>query len=159
MNIELLRLDNNEKSARGAIYIDGVLQCWTIEDPIRKEKIKAETGIPAGTYEIKFRDEPDSPKNQRYRNKYDWFRWHLWLQNVPNYQYVYIHIGNTPEDSEGCILVAADWDWSRKNFIGNSTNTFKTLYLKVLAAMDRGEKVEIRIRNVFESIGQKVLSE
>ncbi len=158
MDIQHLRLDNNKTSCRGAIYIDTIFYGVTMEDPVRTEKIPKITAIPAGEYEVIFRDEP-STKREQYRAKYDWFHNHLWLQNVPGYQWVYIHIGNYPKNSDGCLLVNNILYSDDNSKEGQSTDAFRKFYLKVKSALDKEENVKIIIKNVFQAVGQEILSE
>jgi len=154
--ITSFRLDNNSISCRGVIYIDSELFGITMEDPIRDKKIPAITGIPAGSYKIKYQEEP-TKLTVKYRNLYDWFNNHLMLVDVPGYQSVYIHIGNYPRNTDGCILINNILTASDPSMCGQSTDAFRKFYLKVSAAINRGDDVEIEIRNSFARIGQEII--
>ncbi len=119
--------------------------CYTLEDIGRDEKVHGQTRIPAGLYEVKYR-EVVSAKTEQYRKKYPFFKWHLELQDVPNYQYVYIHVGNKAADTEGCILVGSSWD-GKSPFIGSSGVAYSALYPMVKSALERRESVFIDIRD------------
>ena len=65
------------------------------------------------------------------------------LENVPGYEGILIHSGNTAEDTEGCILVG------QNKVVGkviNSKATFLQLYDKMYAAYQKGENIEITIK-------------
>jgi len=163
MKITVLRIDNQSSSTkpiscRSLAYIDGVLECGIIEDPVREKKIAKITAIPAGVYEVKLRKEI-TPKTQDYRDKYDWFNWHLHIQDVPGYSGIYCHIGNYPSNSDGCLLCNNIFYADEPSKMGQSTDSFRKFYQKVVAALEGGDKVMIDIRNVFESIGQNIIPE
>ncbi len=124
---------------------------FTLEDEFRKKKVKGETRIPAGTYEIRYR-KILSPMTKRYRNKFPWFAWHLQLQNVPNFKFIYIHPLNREDQTDGCIGVGSICHLNRDEdgFIGNSVNTFEKLYRWISAELDKGEKVTIEIRDSIQ---------
>ena len=145
--LELLRLNDNGDSTTGVLRRDFKFECYTLEDQFQQSKISGETRIPAGRYEIKFR-EVLSGLTQTYRNKYDWFTWHLELQDVPGFQYVYIHIGNDDDDTDACILVGDSQSSNanmQRGFIGHSRNAFKRLYLELSRTLNSGQKVFITI--------------
>jgi len=146
MEIKLFRYALNNDSTLGALHIDGEFACLTLEDPKRAVKIKGETAIPAGTYDVILREEP-TPMTMKYREKYDFFNFHLWIKNVPNYEYVYIHIGNDIDDTDGCVLVGdqVTFNIARDEFLGYSTRAFQRVYTKIKTALDRDEKVKLRI--------------
>lgn len=94
----------------GDLFIDGMFFCNTIEDVVRqlpatcpdtpkgrncscKEKVYAETAIPAGTYKILIEY---SPRFKRQLPR---------IQDVPHFIGILIHSGNTAKDSAGCIIV------------------------------------------------------
>ena len=65
------------------------------------------------------------------------------LLNVPGYEGVLIHPGNTALDSAGCLLVGKN---TIKGKITQSKETFAKLYKEMKAASDKGEKIEIEIK-------------
>ena len=76
---------------------------FTLEDEFRKEKVKHETRIPAGTYAIEFRTEGGF--HERYLKKYKspFHRGMLHLQDVPGFEYILIHSGNHDGHTSGCL--------------------------------------------------------
>ena len=55
------------------------------------------------------------------------------LLNVPEFEGVRIHSGNSNHDTEGCILVGKT---RSKDFIGQSRKAFDTLFEKMQKAKD-----------------------
>jgi hypothetical protein len=146
MKITVVRTDFEEKFIRGLWYFDDDAEpfCYTCEDIERPVKIKHETAIPYGSYEIKFKNALTG-MTIKYQSKYeDFFSFHLELQNVRNYTSVYIHVGNSQRDTSGCILVGYGKGGSRYP-ITNSTKAFRDMYIKVSAALHRGEVVTLDI--------------
>lgn len=146
MEIKLIRVQANKNATLGVMYNGMKFVCYTLEDEKREFKIKGETRIPKGEYEIKFR-EVMSPKTEHYRRRFSWFTWHLELQNVPNFKYIYIHIGNSDDDSDGCILVGNSADSNRFK-IWNSSNAFEKLYKVISEKLKSEEKVTIKIYDI-----------
>lgn len=104
MDLRLERLVSDRESTAGALFVDGKFMCWTLEDGFRAEKVAKETRIPAGAYRIKLRTE--GGMHPRYQARFgNLHQGMLWLQDVPNFEWVYLHVGNTHEHTEGCILV------------------------------------------------------
>jgi hypothetical protein len=144
MELKLQRLDKGGQSTLGGLYIvEGLmswLECFTCEDESRITKVDGKTRIPAGRYEIKLRT--DGGMNERYMSRFDDHRGMLWLQSVDNFEWVYIHIGNTHEDTEGCILVgsgATHDNISGGGCITDSTTAYQRLYSKIIDAINNGQ--------------------
>lgn len=104
MKLTLKRIFLGETYTIGKLYIDGVYRCDTLEDKVidtdksgrfegNEKKVYGETAIPYGTYEVIITLSP------RFR------RWLPELKNVPHFESIRIHSGNTVEDTHGCILV------------------------------------------------------
>ena len=126
------------------------LHSYTCEDQRQNKKIAGETRIPAGVYEIKLRH--GSPMSNRYDSRYSDIDHSgmLWLQEVPNFSYVYMHSGNNDDDTEGCILVGYTGNIDIANGggnIGRSSLAYKDLYKKVHPVLMAGEKVYIEIKD------------
>ena len=124
---------NKETYTIGHLFVDGEYFCDTLEDTNRglddsmttaeilKRKVKGRTAIPRGTYEVKL------TKSPRF---------------VKGFEGVRIHSGNTPEDTEGCILVGLN---KIKGQLVESRSTFDRLYRAMAAEVQRGKKVFIEI--------------
>lgn len=146
MNLQLIRYSMSESSTLGMLFIDGYFSCYTLEDAAREEKIPGETCIPAGMYGITLRKE--GGQNHRYSQKFpNMHKGMLHLLNVPNFKYVYIHFGNTKEDTEGCILVGdgANNNQVEEGFVSSSVKAYQGIYKIIVDAIEDGEGVWIEI--------------
>lgn len=81
--------------------------CFVVEDGYRKVKVKGETRIPSGRYKLGIRKEetPLTVKSRLKPSYSGWFRFFIEVLNVPEFEDVYFHIGNTDKDTEGCQLL------------------------------------------------------
>lgn len=153
MEITLVRKYPKDTYTIGQLFIDGKFFCNTCEDKdrklyqgmsleeIKKIKVYTETAIPYGRYRITMKVQ--SPKFSTYK-KYEFCKGYLpRLLDVPAFDGILIHIGNSAKDSAGCILVGEN---TVKGKVMNSTNTFKKLYAILKEADDRGEKIFINIQ-------------
>ena len=136
MKLKVERFIKNSNETIGKFYIDGVLKCFTLEDEIRKVKVKGETAIPTGTYTVGLRHSP------RFSPKYDHEM--LWVQNVPNFEFILIHCGNTDSDTEGCLLVGKKIGvMNGKNAVLESKKAYNEIYPIIERAIKSGVKVTI----------------
>lgn len=145
MKLKLKRIFKGETYTIGKLYIDGEYFCDTLEDTVRdidtkEDKVYAQTAIPAGEYDIDMNT--ISPKYSR-RKSYDWCRGRLpRLLDVPFFEGILIHSGNTAEDSAGCILVGRN---KVKGKVIDSMNTLKNLWVKLNIANELGDDIKINI--------------
>lgn len=108
---------------------------------IKKIKQKSVTAIPTGRYEITI--DVVSPKYSKRKQWVDFCGARMpRLLNVPGYEGVLIHPGNTAKDTDGCILPGSN---DKVGMVCNSTMYFKKLYGLMKDAKKRGEKIFIEI--------------
>lgn len=146
--LNLVRFQYDTDTTLGLLYIKDKFLAYTLEDTYRVEKKFGETRIPKGVYEIKFREIlTDLTKSYRGRRRLKhFFTYHLELQNVPNYEDIYIHIGNDHGDTNGCILIADGIQGNNiEKSIIYSENAFIRFYKMMKALLEGGSKVRIRI--------------
>lgn len=152
MKLKLVRISSQADSTNGILYIDDEFACYTLEDEQRKIKVKHETAIPLGIYEIKFRTVGGF--HDRYSSRFKSIHHGmLELQDVPNFQYILIHCGNTDEHTSGCILVGDSQENNelvKDGFIGKSTQAYTRVYPKIASALLNNEKVTIEIIDLAE---------
>lgn len=146
MKLKLLRYSDNGNSTLGLLFINNEFQCYTLEDEFREVKVKGETRIQAGIYQLTINNEL-TPLTEKYRKKYHWFENHIQLKDVPNFNSVYIHIGNDEGDTDACILVgnSANNNQIEKGFIGYSGPAFELFYFNIFPLLKGGEKITIEI--------------
>lgn len=97
------KVDSKSNYTTGVLYIAKkhdttfVLQCDTLEPQWRdlktQQKVKGQTAIPEGKYKIVMAPSAKFGKNMPY------------LLDVPQFEGIMIHPGNTVDDTKGCILV------------------------------------------------------
>ncbi len=123
------------KATIGDLYMDGTWFCHTLEDQDRALedggiKIPAETAIPLGAYQITI----------DFSNRFH--REMLHVLDVPQFDGVRIHAGNSTADTEGCILVGEDMEGET---LSRSRIALERLQHEVAQAVDRDEDVMLSI--------------
>jgi len=93
MTLRLLREPSRDGATLGALYVDSVWFCWTLEDVVRDVKIPHETAIPFGVYPVTL------SLSARFKIELPE------VLNVPGFTGIRIHAGNTNKDTDGCVLV------------------------------------------------------
>lgn len=137
MELLLKRIAKRETYTIGRLYVDGEKFCDTLEDKdrglvstmplakLRSMKIKSQTAIPTGRYQISL--DIVSPKYSRVKFYADVCKGKVpRLLNVPAFDGILIHAGNTAKDTAGCLLTGIN---SVVGQVLNSKETWKRLYL------------------------------
>lgn len=121
MNILIKRRASTTKSTLSEWFVDGVFECYGLEDVVRPagEKVWGKTAIPAGTYQVIISWSP------RFKRPLPL------LLNVPGFAGVRIHSGNTAADTEGCLLPGTG---AGADVVTNSRVAFEKLFKKIEAA-------------------------
>jgi len=141
MLLRLTRDHLTSDSTEGILSVEGEdFTCFTLELPVKDGK--PGSAIPPGTYPIVLAGSPKFLKSTD-----------LWVQrfaatiphliNIPNRSEILIHWGNSPHDTEGCILVGQD---RGEDFVGSSRKAFEALHLLMLAARRDGESIIIDVQ-------------
>ena len=131
MKLVLVRKTFLKDRTLGELYIEGTEYfCDTLEphciDWSKEKKVNGKTAIPEGRYKVKVGWSPKAGKNVP------------WLQKVPHFNGIQIHVGNFPKDTRGCILVGA----AEKNVLIDSKLVFYSLMNKLKFEKD----IEIEVK-------------
>lgn len=135
MKLLLQRETYTNTTTIGRLYLDGVFQCFTLEDKVRPSGIYiyGETAIPAGKYAVTWGKSP----------RFGFFTPRL--LDVPGFQGILIHVGNYAKDTHGCILLGLD---KHADWIGSSGPAIKKVYpLIEKACKSTTSPVTIEVRN------------
>ena len=159
MKLTVVRTQFGTDATNGILLVDGLFECYTLEDQYQAVKVMHETCIPEGTYDIKFRTVGGF--HSKYSERYgDAHYGMLHLQDVPNFTYILIHAGNTDEHTSGCLIVGEtqqDLDISDDGFIGHSGKAYSKLYNKVAKELLLGKEVTIEYTTITKLL-EKPLS-
>lgn len=142
MKLNVARAPSMGGATLGKLYIDGVFTCHTLEDEVREIegmpvdawKIKGATAISAGQYRVTLEQSARFGPNT------------LTLHDVPGFECIRMHAGNTSDDTEGCLLLGMQA--TDVSLIGGTSRPALALVkAEVQGAIARGEKVTIDIVN------------
>ena len=124
-------------STMGELFIDGSAEreCYTLEDEDRAleaggQKVYAKTAIPRGRYKVVLDWSPKYGRDMPH------------VLDVPGFEGIRIHSGNSAEDTEGCILVGRS---RHENWVRDSKLAFDDLLQKLNAAWAAGEEVWLKV--------------
>tara|TARA_R110002020_G_C16036218_1_gene753313 strand:+ start:234 stop:683 length:450 start_codon:yes stop_codon:yes gene_type:complete len=145
MKLKVYRYSSQSRTTLGALHIDGYFECYTLEDRHRDIKVMGETRIPQGTYTVGLRTE--GGHHAKYSKKFPSFhKGMLHVLDVPNFEYILIHIGNDELDTMGCLLVGdyTNNNKLQKGQVNSSTNAYSNMYKKVVEAFEINEPITIQ---------------
>lgn len=143
IRLKLKRIARQKGYTVGHLYFDALTDgnkeawqkiCDTLEPQWRdlkngEEKVWRETAIPEGTYAVAI------IWSAKFR------RWLPKLLCVPQFEGILIHNGNTPQDTQGCILVGEN---ITKGKVLNSKKNLNNL-LAILQRRGKGEGIQITV--------------
>ena len=134
MELKLLRKYCKPSYTIGQLYIEDKYSCDTIEDTVRdlvtEKKVKGRTAIPAGRYRVVLNWSPRFKKPLPL------------LLDVPHFEGIRIHAGNTAKDTEGCILVGRN---TQPGTLTESKATMAELMQVLTSANNRKEEMWITV--------------
>ena len=160
MKLQVVRTQFGKDATNGLLFVNGVFECYTLEDQYQAVKVMHENCIPEGTYDIKFRTVGGF--HEKYKKKYGNSHYGmLHLQDVPNFTYILIHAGNTDEHTSGCLIVGEtqqDLDISDDGFVGHSGKAYVKLYNKMAKELLLGKSVTIEYTTITKLL-EKPLEE
>ena len=106
-----------------------------------------ETSIPSGLYKLPLRSEGCFHSMYTFNYVAYWHKGMFYVNNVPNFEYILWHTGNTDESTSGCLILG---DSQTSNlvqadgFVGSSVNSYKKVYPIVRDAILSGEEVFVK---------------
>lgn len=149
MELLLKRIAKKDKYTIGNLYVNGEWFCNTLEDTdrgltqdmsldkIKKIKVYGKTAIPTGTYKVNMSIISPKFKNRVWAKPYNGMIPRL--ENVPGYEGILLHPGNSAEDSIGCILPGYN---TVKGKVTQSQDTFH----KLMAILTKEKDITITIQ-------------
>lgn len=150
MQLTLVRADRQPGYTVGSLFINGEFFCYTLEDTdryltqdmsldeIKSKKVYGKTAIPKGIYTVDMNTVSPKFKDREWAKPYDGKLPRL--VGVPGYEGVLIHVGNTAEDTLGCILVGAN------HFNGKLTNSTVIFHRLMTMLTNSKELITITIQ-------------
>lgn len=141
MDLLVKRLWPKANYCVGQMYIDGKFFCNTLEPKVvdvdksgkfdgNEKKVYGKSAIPYGTYKVVYTESP------RFKRKLPR------LVDVPHFEGILIHPGNTVEDTQGCILVGKNTSTGR---LSDSRVTSDHLNALIDRTIKNGGEVTITI--------------
>ncbi|MEO6283673.1 MAG: DUF5675 family protein [Dyadobacter sp.] len=152
MEILVTRWGKGENSTLSSVTVDGVHQCYFLEDrdrgltgsmtlaKIQALKVKAATAIPTGRYQVTI---ALSPRFKKLLPR---------LLNVPGFAGILIHTGNSDKDTEGCLITGKAYENVGSDYRikgGTSKPAFEDLFKKIQDSIKTEQKVFITITSQY----------
>ena len=126
--ITLERLTHDKHPTIGIVRINGVPECFSLEDRLRQDKVAGDTRIWPGEYPLKWRTVGRFAKRWKARG----FPGSIQICDVPEFDTILVHAGNTKDQTEGCVLVGMGADLDART-IQKSRIAVTKIYHKVAA--------------------------
>tara|TARA_R100001086_G_scaffold234336_2_gene156554 strand:- start:15 stop:605 length:591 start_codon:yes stop_codon:yes gene_type:complete len=156
VKLQVVRTQFGTDATNGMLFINGVFECYTLEDQYQTVKVWGETCIGEGTYKIEFKKWGSFHEKYKVRYGADHYGM-LHVQDVPNFKDILIHTGNTDEHTAGCLLLGEtqqDLDMGKDGFIGSSKNAYLKAYKKIAKELLIGNEVTIEYTTINDLLGK-----
>jgi len=135
MMIRVLRIDGDAQRTIGLLVVDGVFHGYSLEDAVRTgPKVPGHTAIPTGRYRVTV------TMSQQFKTYLPL------LLDVPGFEGIRIHAGNTDADTSGCILVGTS---RSPDAILESRSALLLLQRQIMRTIEAEREVWIGVDNCF----------
>jgi hypothetical protein len=136
---------------------NGAFKGVGVEDEKREDKLHGETRIPNGVYPLGLRVSPKFSKDyyrddegnlilakdrtsvelqQKYHTPHEM----IWVKDVPRFQFILVHWGNTDDDTEGCYIVGTVFGKVKgQDGVLNSRGKYTAIYPIIWRALKAAE--------------------
>ena len=132
INLLIIRDTFTKESTIGELFLNGERMCDTLENPWLNNE-RNFSCIPEGNYPVRLR----LPRESATRDYL-----HLLVQEVPNRDFILVHRGNFPSQTQGCILVGLG---SQQDVVNNSVLAMDLLIKEILNL--GGTNINLIIKN------------
>ena len=132
INLLLIRNTFSKKSTIGELFLNGERICDTLENSWQDNQRNISC-IPEGVYPVRLR----LPRESGTRDYL-----HLLVQEVPNRDFILVHRGNFPSQTQGCLLVGLG---TEQDVVNNSVLAMDLLIKEILNL--GGENINLIIKN------------
>ena len=132
INLLLIRNTFSKKSTVGELFLNGERICDTLENSWQDNQRNISC-IPEGVYPVRLR----LPRESASRDYL-----HLLVQEVPNRDFILVHRGNFPSQTQGCLLVGLG---TEQDVVNNSVLAMDLLIKEILHL--GGENINLIIKN------------
>ena len=132
INLLLIRDTFSKESTIGELFLNGERICDTLENPWQDNQRNISC-IPEGVYPVRLR----LPRESGTRDYL-----HLLVQEVPNRDFILVHRGNFPSQTQGCLLVGLG---TEQDVVHNSVLAMDLLIKEILHL--GGENINLIIKN------------
>ena len=132
INLLLIRNTFSKKSTIGELFLNGERICDTLENSWQDNQRNISC-IPEGVYPVRLR----LPRESGTRDYL-----HLLVQEVPNRDFILVHRGNFPSQTQGCLLVGLG---TEQDVVHNSVLAMDLLIKEILNL--GGENINLIIKN------------
>ncbi len=137
VNALLQRFHTTDDDTLGLLFLERQFMGFVPEDQKQQVKVKGETRIPAGRYQLVLENSPKyGPKT-------------ITVSKVPDFSFIRVHVMNTDDDTEGCIGPGYDCHFNPKgqSSTGRSIAAVKGFYDSVLPLIEQGDEVWLTVRD------------
>lgn len=148
MNLLARRKVGNDKASIAQFSVDGVFECYTLEDKdrgltstmplsqIKEKKVHSQTAIPTGRYKVVL------SYSQRFKRVLPE------VKDVPGFSGIRIHSGNHSGNTEGCLLPGT-WDGKAVDWVSGSRDAFNKLMAKIQKAWNKKEEIWLTVESAY----------
>jgi hypothetical protein len=153
MELKLKRIARKSGYTIGHLYVNGKYFSDTLEDSdrgldssmpldvLKHKKLAHITAIPTGRYQVVMNIVSPRLSKSKFYKQFGEGRVPR-LLNVPAFEGILIHCGNTAKDTDGCILVGKN---SKVGMVLDSKITYSNLYPLLEAAYKHNERIFITV--------------
>lgn len=150
---KIVRVAQAGETTLSHLYINDIFACYLLEDAVRQKKVKSATAIPVGKYKLKLTTTGNM--SNKYASRYGpVHKGMIEIAGIGNYSGVYIHIGNTFNDTAGCPLTGFyyHYDTDGNYCMVQSRHAYELVYNQLLKGAECGADITVQnlatIKNV-----------